>query len=379
MKVAIFTDFHVGVRRFSTYFIERQKEFVDIFFDDCEKNNIENILFLGDFFDNRKYIDLMVLYEIVDYFIDKLENSNIKNMISIVGNHDMYYGNSFDKNSILYLSNKSKKIKVIDSIVEKNISGKKCLFVPFIHKNNFEDFSEKIQSNKYDYCFGHFNISDFYGHLKNLSEKKLNKIKNSDSLRITTFKDIKKVFSGHIHLRAENKNVVYIGSPIQYSFEQAGIEQGYYFLDFKTDEYEFIPYKNQLFFKFDISSIDDFREFEQNRDKYYGKYIHITFSKTISEKEKEKIMDRIRLISEKFEYIDFFDENIADDIATELDMIDDDEYLKKIESFLLDNNVSNILDDYINVYHKEMPDEDKVNVKERFIDIYNECNTERKN
>lgn len=378
MKVAIFSDFHAGVRKFNRFFVDRQTEFIDDFIKDCEEKDIDTIFFLGDFIDNRRYIDFVVLYDVVDYFFNRIENSHIiKKIICIVGNHDMYHGNDYKHNIMSYIEEKFKKAVVVDDIKKKTIEDNSMLFVPFLHKNNFDKFS-KYMKDEYDYCFGHFNVSDFYGHLKNT--KKLKKIQNTDSLRITRFKNIKKkVFSGHIHLRAENKNFIYVGSPLQYSFEQANKSQGYYILDLSDDSYEFIEYPRPIYYKIKFESLEDFKIFEKEKEKYYDTFLSVSFSQGLKEKEKSKILDRMNLISENFQSIDYIDESIVDEIAKELDLIDDDEYLKKIEDFLNDSNVVSILKDFMDVYYKDMEEDDKIKVIDKFKKIYDECLIERKN
>src|SRR5690606_23743150 len=112
-------------------------------------------------------------------------------------------------------------------------------------------------------------------------------------------------------------------------------------------------------------------------EKYYNTYTLLILGNKLTEKEVEKIQDRIRIMSDMFEHLDFIDNNIIDDIAMELEKLDDDEYLEKIESFLRDENVLKILDEFIDI-HFEMSEEDKINISNRFNVIYNTCLSERK-
>lgn len=378
MKIAIFTDLHAGIKKGNQYFVDKQKEFIDKLINDCEENNIEVIFFLGDFIDNRRFVDISILQSVIDYFFQKVEKSEtIKKIFAIVGNHDMYRGNSFEFNFLSYIEKYYEKLRVVDTITKIKLNNKKMILTPYLHKNNFKEFDEAMESS-YDYCFGHFNVSDFYNHYSKMSEKLKRSLKSADSLSLSHFANIKiAVFSGHIHLRAEKENFVNVGSPLQYSYEQAGSETGYYVLDLETDKYEFVSQPAKIFHKFKINEMKDFEEFEQKKESYYNTYTLLIIGNKLTEKEVEKIQDRIRIMSDMFEHLDFIDNNIVDDIAMELEKLDDDEYLQKIESFLRDENVLKILDEFIDI-HFEMSEEDKLNISNRFNVIYNTCLSERK-
>jgi len=379
MKIAIFSDLHAGIRKGSDFFVNKQKDFIDLLISDCEKKDIDTILFLGDFIDNRRYVDISILQSVIDYFFHKIEESeSIKKVFAIVGNHDMYKGNSFEFNFLSYIEKYYSKLRVIDKITKIKLNNRKILLSPYLHKNNFEEFDEAMKI-KYDYCFGHFNIVDFYSHLSRISEKAKRQLKSADSLAISHFSNVKHaVFSGHIHLRAEKNNFVYIGSPLQYTFEQSGSKTGYYILDLDNDKYEFIEQPVQIFHKFRIDDFEDFEDFEKHKEKYYNTFVLFILGTSLSEKDVEKIQDRIRIMSDMFEKMDFIDNNIVDDIALELEKLDDDEYLKKIESFLRDENILKILDEFIDIHFNEMSIDDKTNIINRFNYIYNDCLSERK-
>lgn len=374
MKVAIFSDFHAGIRKFSSYFMERHKEFIDTFIDDVENKNIDTIFFLGDFVDNRRVVDYSTLNNIIEYFFDKVENSSIKRIICIIGNHDMYYGNSYDNNIYQTLKKHYSKLKVVDKIITSNIGGKECIFVPFLHKNNFKEFDDYMKES-YDYCFGHFNILDFYKHYNKKVKKRKSKLKSVD-VSISDFSNIEKyVFSGHIHMRAEKSNVIYVGSPLQDNFGMADMKNGYYILDLEKDEHEFIHYDMPLFFKVVINDFEDFKKFEKNREMYYNKFVIFILEK-MSEEDNEKVRDRMRLFSDRFESFKIIDKMIVEDIAQDMDF-NDDEQLEKIEEFLRDENVMNIFDDFVEINYGTLDEDERLEVRIMFESIYNDCKNER--
>ena len=91
MKIAIIADTHFGARKNSKYFMEVQRKFYeDCFFPYLRKNDIKNIIHLGDFFDNRKTVNFETLRHAMDCFINPLIESEITLHI-LMGNHDSYY------------------------------------------------------------------------------------------------------------------------------------------------------------------------------------------------------------------------------------------------------------------------------------------------
>ena len=58
MKIAILNDTHCGIRNSSQIFLDNAKEFYDkVFFPECEKHNIKQIVHLGDYYDHRKFVN----------------------------------------------------------------------------------------------------------------------------------------------------------------------------------------------------------------------------------------------------------------------------------------------------------------------------------
>ena len=62
MKIALITDTHYGARKGSKIFHDYfQKFYDDIFFPTIKERKINNVIHLGDSFDNRKSIELYKL------------------------------------------------------------------------------------------------------------------------------------------------------------------------------------------------------------------------------------------------------------------------------------------------------------------------------
>ena len=100
MKLAILNDTHCGIRNSSDIFMQYQESFYnDIFFPYLLENNITQILHLGDYYDNRKTVNFKALHHNRKIFLEKLREYGIT-MDIILGNHDCYFKNTNDLNSL---------------------------------------------------------------------------------------------------------------------------------------------------------------------------------------------------------------------------------------------------------------------------------------
>ena len=110
MKIAIITDTHCGIRNSSEIFLENAARFYsNIFFPHCVKNNIKHILHLGDFYENRKFVNFKALNHNRKNFLNPLRENGMT-MDIIPGNHDTYYKNTNELNSLKIISNKENEI-----------------------------------------------------------------------------------------------------------------------------------------------------------------------------------------------------------------------------------------------------------------------------
>ncbi len=99
MNIAIINDTHFGIRNDSVYFLDKcLNYFESVFFPYIADNNITEIIHLGDFFDRRKYINFNTLTQVRKRFLEKIPNS--VNFRIIIGNHDTYYKNTNEINSL---------------------------------------------------------------------------------------------------------------------------------------------------------------------------------------------------------------------------------------------------------------------------------------
>ena len=63
MKVAVLNDTHCGIRNSSDIFLNNAADFYSkVFFPYCKEHNIKQIVHLGDYYDNRKFMNLSLIH-----------------------------------------------------------------------------------------------------------------------------------------------------------------------------------------------------------------------------------------------------------------------------------------------------------------------------
>lgn len=239
MKVAIVTDTHFGMKKGSEVFLESQlKFFTEQFVPYLKENNIDTILHLGDFFDNRVNIDSKVLNAVIDLFENHLRDFTIH---IIVGNHDSYLESSVHINSVNTLA-LFENVKVYSDISQIEIDNRQILMCPWI--TDKEEFMDIVENSTADICAGHFAISKIPMFKGIESEHGM-----ESSIFLTKFK---LTLSGHYHTRSttsfNGNTLCYVGNAFQMTRADIDDERGFSILDLDTLQLEFIENTTSLKF-----------------------------------------------------------------------------------------------------------------------------------
>lgn len=221
-KVCCVSDIHVGVHQNSAQWHDITVNWARWLADELKQQEITDIIISGDFFHYRDEIAVNTIHfatELLDIWCDF-------NVVMLVGNHDAYYKDRSDVNSLSILKGWD-NITIISSLHSSTIFGKTITFCPWGTK------LDEIPNS--DIIFGHFEIQTF----------KQNSFKVCTH-GITTQGILQKsplIISGHFHLREErvydNGTILYIGNPFQMDFGDVDSTKGYYILDLNTSQYTF--------------------------------------------------------------------------------------------------------------------------------------------
>jgi len=333
MKVAIITDSHFGGKNDNISFASFQRKFYrDTFFPILEREGVTTILHLGDVFDRRKYSNYNSLSLAKEMFFEPARNYDVH---MLVGNHDCYYKNNNEINSISLTCAEYNNIKVYQDIPEvATIDDLNILMVPWIASAHYAKSIHKIKSAKAEILMGHLAI---------IGSEMIPGFYCDQGLERELFKRYERVFSGHFHQQQDDGHIYYIGSPYEMYWNDWNTKKGFHIFDTETRETEFYQNPNRLFKKifYDDTKEDmlsmDLSEYENTYVKIFvvNKTDFYTFDRFV-----ESCYDTGNFLELKIveDFSDLDPNAIADE---ELDEIEDtmsllEKYVGEIDSEALD-------------------------------------------
>ena len=240
MRVAIITDQHFGARNDSLHFINFFEKFYnDTFFTKLQEEGIKTVLILGDTFDRRKYVNFYSLKKTKEMFFDKLNEMGIQ-VHMLAGNHDTYFKNTNDVNSVDLLLREYPLVQVIDSPTTIVVDDTPICMMPWICPENYEDSMKMIGDTNAQICMGHFEIEGF---------AMFRGMESHEGLSRDIFNKFDLVFSGHYHHKSSNGNIHYLGNPYELTWSDYQDPRGFHLFDLDTRELEFVQNPNSIFHK----------------------------------------------------------------------------------------------------------------------------------
>jgi len=311
MKICLLGDTHFGVRNDSKSFhAYYEKFYTNILFPYLKEHSIDTVIQLGDLFDRRKYINFHSLAESRRYFFDPMEENGIK-LITLVGNHDIFWKESLSVNSPDLLLKDYGNITIFQEPGIMNFDGVQFDIIPWICKDNETEIASFMKASTSDYCIGHFEISGF---------QMMKGIDNHEGFDRSYFKQYKHVLSGHFHTKSSEGNISYLGTPYELTWNDESDPKGFFIFDTKDHSIEFIQNPYTIFTKYyyndeitDPDSIDvkafesqhikivvvkkkDFHKFDKFIERIYRQDpLEVKIIEDFSEFESEALDDTIDL------------------------------------------------------------------------------------
>lgn len=309
MKVAIINDTHCGTRNSSDIFLDNAEKFYsDVFFPYLLENNISHIVLLGDFFDNRKFINFKCLNRIRNCFLKPLRQHGIT-MDIIRGNHDVYFKNTGELNSLKeLLGHYMNEVHIIHDPIVMDYDGLQMALVPWIDAGNEERSIKFIKECKADILAGHFDIIGY---------EMMKGIKCEHGLDRSLFKRFEAVYSGHFHTKSTQDNITYLGSQMEFFWNDAHDNKYFHILDTGTRELEAIrnPHTLHHRIRYDDTTTD-YMEFDLSQVD--NKFVKIVVINRKNQFTFDRFVDRIQnrpvhdlKIQETFD--EFIGSNVGDD------------------------------------------------------------------
>jgi hypothetical protein len=206
-KAAIFTDIHFGLKSNSQLHNEDCLNFVRWATDLAREQGCETAMFLGDWHNNRANINIVTL----NYSLRALEhlNANFRDVYFIPGNHDLYYRDKRDIQSVEW----ARHLPNIH-ICNDWFSSGDVVIAPWL----CGDDHKRISKLTGKYMFGHFELP---GYMMNAMVE----MPDHGEVKREDFNNFEHVFSGHFHKRQTKKNITYIGNCFPHNYADAGDDE----------------------------------------------------------------------------------------------------------------------------------------------------------
>lgn len=322
MKICLINDTHFGARNDSPIFLAHQELFFQsVFFPYIKQNDVTHVIHLGDLFDRRKYINFNTLQKVNDMFFTPLEELGV-HMDVIAGNHDVYFKDTNEINSLHLIARQHKNVSVYDKDpVVINYGGVDIGLVPWISKDNEAAALEFLKTTHAEIIGGHFDIIGF---------QYMPGIDSHEGLTPKTFKKFEQVWTGHYHGKQSKGNIHYFGTQYEMTWADCNVQKGFHVFDTETGEIEFIQNPNTLFSKiYYDDKLNDYKDFDHKA--YEHKYVKII----INNKDDHFKFDRF---TDKLQQSSPIDVSIVEDVQ----MLAEDDYV--IED---NQDTMTILDNYI--------------------------------
>lgn len=346
MKIALITDTHFGARSDSIPFDNFFRKFYEeTFFPHLEREGIKTIIHLGDVFDRRKYINYNTLKNCKEYFFDNTRDLGI-DVHMIAGNHDTFFKNTNDVNSLHLLLGEYENILAYSDPEEILVGGKRLLLVPWINSGNYDATMMMVENSNAQAVFGHFEFSGF---------EMYRGYKNDHGMDTKKFGKFPLVCSGHFHHRSSSGNIHYLGNSYELTWNDYDDPRGYHIYDTETNTLEFCENPNRIYQKIYYDDTKD-DAIVVDCDKYNGKCVRLIVVKKTDFYKFDRFVDKLY-------DCDLVELKIIEDFSEfEADATDD-------EDLNVEDTMS-VLDDYVDTISTDL---DKSRIKTLLRTLYVEA------
>ena len=297
--------------------------------------------------DRRKYVSYKTAKDFRERFILPLKHLKV-DFHCLVGNHDIYFKNTNDVNSLQELIGQtSNKFHLYADATEVNIGGLDILFMPWINQQNYIYSMGMIDETKAKVCMGHLEIKGFQMHKGQINDHGYDK---------ELFKKFHTVFSGHFHHKSDDGQIYYLGNPYEIYWNDYNDKKGFHIFDTETLELERIVNPFRLHEKI---YYDDSQEDYDKHDvkKYLKKYVKVIVVNKKDLYKFDMFMERLlKANAHEVKIVENFTDAGADNVS--------DDIVKYAE------DTTTLLDKYIDELEIDL---DKDRLKNTMRGLYNEA------
>jgi DNA repair exonuclease SbcCD nuclease subunit len=287
MQVAWITDLHFGARNDHPVFNKHIETFyTETFFPHLRENGIKDIFMMGDTFERRKYINFHTLYQCRKYYFDVARDEGI-NIHIIPGNHDTYFKNTNEVNSPRLLLNEYENIIQYHHVTDVKVGNSTFCFVPWITKENEDEFVKAIKASTADVCLGHFEFTGYKMHRDTI---------NPHGMAPSVVDHFPLVISGHFHHRHSKGNITYMGNPYEITWSDYGDTRGFAVFDCDTKKMEYVNNPVKIHHKVYYNDTEESQHgdpMETDFESLKNGCVKVYVEKKSDLKKYDKFMDKI--------------------------------------------------------------------------------------
>lgn len=277
-KVCCISDIHIGVHRNMQSWHEITLEWSRWLAAELQNKNITDIIISGDFFHYRSEIAVNTLH-IASDILDIWKEFNI---LILVGNHDAFFKNSSEVNSVAIFKGRD-NVTIIDELTTIKFGDKSLVFCPWGTTVN--------DIPKSDIVFGHFSIETFSETQYKTCDHGM---RSQDLLKKSDL-----IITGHFHIRQQRDykagTILYLGNPYEMSFNDLNDQKGYYILDLITKKFDF--YENNIspkHKKIRLSELVKHKNINSHiREEIHNNIIKLIIDKHISGREVDILVNKL--------------------------------------------------------------------------------------
>ena len=236
MKCLVTADLHIFPHKKSFDRLQDCLNTLKWIFQQAEIHECDYIVIAGDLFHEKQRIDVLSYTSVFDIF----QSHPNRQVYVLVGNHDMYFKDTWEVNSIKPFD-ALPNLHVIDKPGRIYWDKYPIDFLPYTSDPTL--YLHDMQVDNPYLLFAHVAINGsvlntVYG---NLSDVVIEHDGDMQIIDKSLFQKWAKVFLGHYHAPQKLDNIVeYIGSPLQLSFGEAHQEKHIGILDLETLKTEYI-------------------------------------------------------------------------------------------------------------------------------------------
>ena len=306
-KIVVLNDTHFGVRNSSDIFIEYHRRFFEeTLFPYLKRNNIKQILHLGDLYDHRKYINFKVQHASRKMFLEKIHEMGIS-MDIIIGNHDTYYKSTNDLNSLKELLGYfTSNINIVTEPRVLDYDGLRIGLVPWINSENYTESIRFIKTCDAPWLAGHLELAGF---------DLMPGMKATDGMSPDLFSRFETVLSGHYHTRSEQGNIKYLGSQMEFTWADAGDPKYFHVIDTETRTVEQVRCPIRVFEKiyYDDRKMNYFEDYDVS--DLENKFVKVVVIHKSDPFTFDRFIDRIQQIDHHdLKIAENFDEFLGENV-----------------------------------------------------------------